>query len=96
MEHKNFNLASHWEELGARCKKICHREMSFKELMEIAKCLNPNRKFKLLEKGEAKIRDNLAKSQNIVEQWSQKEHILTTSGSQGVGKPKSPVASHHP
>ncbi|MBW0481162.1 hypothetical protein O181_020877 [Austropuccinia psidii MF-1] len=33
--------------------------------------------------------------QDIEEQWSLKEHIMTPSGSQGIGQTNSPVSSHH-
>ncbi|MBW0575384.1 hypothetical protein O181_115099 [Austropuccinia psidii MF-1] len=79
MENKRFNLASNWEELRESYQKICLREMSFKEVVEITKSWNPNRKFKLLEERKAKIRDNKAKIQAIEEQWSQKENIHTPS-----------------
>ncbi|MBW0533476.1 hypothetical protein O181_073191, partial [Austropuccinia psidii MF-1] len=49
MDNKRFNLASHWEELAASCQKICLREISSKELMEITKGWNPTRQFRLLE-----------------------------------------------
>ncbi|MBW0554417.1 hypothetical protein O181_094132 [Austropuccinia psidii MF-1] len=95
MENKRFKLASHWEELGASCQKICLREIFFKEIMEITKGWNPNGKFKLLEEREDKIRENKATFQAMEEQWSQKEHILNPSGSQGVLQPNSPVDSYH-
>ncbi|MBW0529310.1 hypothetical protein O181_069025 [Austropuccinia psidii MF-1] len=37
MENKRFNLAAHWEELGASCQKICIREIPFKDFIEITK-----------------------------------------------------------
>ncbi|MBW0526549.1 hypothetical protein O181_066264 [Austropuccinia psidii MF-1] len=94
-ENKKFNMASNWEELGASLQNICLREISFIELMEITKGWNPNSKFKLLEERVAKIRENQATIQAIEEQWSQKENILTASGSQAVGQTHSPVALHH-
>ncbi|MBW0467860.1 hypothetical protein O181_007575 [Austropuccinia psidii MF-1] len=33
MDNKRFNLASHREELGASCHKICLKEIDFKDLM---------------------------------------------------------------
>ncbi|MBW0469452.1 hypothetical protein O181_009167 [Austropuccinia psidii MF-1] len=95
IEHKKFKMASHWEELGARCHKICLKVIDFKEIMEIIKGWNPNRKFKLLEEREAKIRENQATIHNIEEQWRHKENILTPAGSQGVGQTNSFVASNH-
>ncbi|MBW0473069.1 hypothetical protein O181_012784 [Austropuccinia psidii MF-1] len=44
MDNKRFNLASHWEELGESCQKICLRELPFKDIMEIIKGWNPTRK----------------------------------------------------
>ncbi|MBW0460484.1 hypothetical protein O181_000199 [Austropuccinia psidii MF-1] len=95
IEHKRFNMDSHWAEKGEGWQKIFLREISFKELMEITKDWNSNRKFKLLEDREAKIRKNESTMQAIEEKWSQKENIMTPSGSHGVGQPNSPVASHH-
>ncbi|MBW0495517.1 hypothetical protein O181_035232 [Austropuccinia psidii MF-1] len=63
--------------------------------MEITKGWNANRNFKLLEEREGKIRENQTTIQAGEDQWSQKEHILTPSGSQGVNQTNSPVASHH-
>ncbi|MBW0524508.1 hypothetical protein O181_064223 [Austropuccinia psidii MF-1] len=37
MDNKSFNLESHLEELGARCHKICLKEIDFKDLMIINK-----------------------------------------------------------
>ncbi|MBW0461047.1 hypothetical protein O181_000762 [Austropuccinia psidii MF-1] len=85
MEHKGLNLVSHWEELEESIQKIFLREIHFKDLMENSKGWNPNRQLKILEEGEAKIRENQATIQTIEEQWGQKENILTPSGSQGVG-----------
>ncbi|MBW0477390.1 hypothetical protein O181_017105 [Austropuccinia psidii MF-1] len=48
MENKRFNLASHWEELGVSCQKICLKDISFKNLMIITKGWNPTRQFRLL------------------------------------------------
>ncbi|MBW0474497.1 hypothetical protein O181_014212 [Austropuccinia psidii MF-1] len=33
MDNKSFNLASHWEELGASCQKLCLKEIDFRDLM---------------------------------------------------------------
>ncbi|MBW0574410.1 hypothetical protein O181_114125, partial [Austropuccinia psidii MF-1] len=43
MENKRFNLATHWEELGASCQKMCLKEIDFKDLMVITKGWNPTR-----------------------------------------------------
>ncbi|MBW0494167.1 hypothetical protein O181_033882 [Austropuccinia psidii MF-1] len=45
MENKRFNLASHWEELGESCQKICLKEIDFRDLMVITKGWNPRRKL---------------------------------------------------
>ncbi|MBW0472957.1 hypothetical protein O181_012672 [Austropuccinia psidii MF-1] len=34
MDNKMFNLASHWEELGASCQKICLKNIDFEDLMD--------------------------------------------------------------
>ncbi|MBW0543530.1 hypothetical protein O181_083245 [Austropuccinia psidii MF-1] len=78
-----------------RAKGKLPEDMSFKDLMEITKDWNPKRQFKLLEEREAKIRENQATIQTIEEQSSQKENIMTSLGSQGVGQPNFPVDSHH-
>ncbi|MBW0503333.1 hypothetical protein O181_043048 [Austropuccinia psidii MF-1] len=39
MDNKKFNLASHWEELGASFQKACLKEIDFKDLMIITKAL---------------------------------------------------------
>ncbi|MBW0484658.1 hypothetical protein O181_024373 [Austropuccinia psidii MF-1] len=49
MDIKRFNLASHWEELGVSCQKICLREIPFKDLMEITKGWKSTRNFRHLE-----------------------------------------------
>ncbi|MBW0536872.1 hypothetical protein O181_076587 [Austropuccinia psidii MF-1] len=41
MDNKRFNLASHWEELGESCQKICLKKIDFKDLMIITKGWNP-------------------------------------------------------
>ncbi|MBW0527120.1 hypothetical protein O181_066835 [Austropuccinia psidii MF-1] len=43
MENKRFNLASHWAELGASFRKICLKEIDFKDLTIITKGWNPTR-----------------------------------------------------
>ncbi|MBW0490528.1 hypothetical protein O181_030243 [Austropuccinia psidii MF-1] len=54
MDNKRFNLASHLAELGARCHKICIKELNFKDLMIINKGWNPTRKFLQAHKDQAK------------------------------------------
>ncbi|MBW0484494.1 hypothetical protein O181_024209 [Austropuccinia psidii MF-1] len=95
MDNERFNLASHWEELGASFQKICLKEIPFKDHMEITKGWKPTRHFRLLEERETRIRDNQATIQAIEEQLNQKGPTLITSGSQGVGQTSPPVASHH-
>ncbi|MBW0471342.1 hypothetical protein O181_011057 [Austropuccinia psidii MF-1] len=95
MYNKRFNLESHWEELGAIFLRIFLQEISFADLMVITKGWNPNRQVKLLEERVTRIRENQATIQAIEEQLSQTEHTLIPSGSQGIDKPNSPVASHH-
>ncbi|MBW0503601.1 hypothetical protein O181_043316 [Austropuccinia psidii MF-1] len=95
MDNKRFNLASHWEKLGESCQKICLKEIDFKDLMVITKGLNSTRQFRLLEERESKIRENQATIQAIEEQLTQTGHTQIPSGSQGVGRTSSPVASHH-
>ncbi|MBW0471331.1 hypothetical protein O181_011046 [Austropuccinia psidii MF-1] len=56
---------------------------------------NPNRKFKLLEEREARIRENQANIEAIEEELNQKEQNQIPSGSQEVELPNSPVASDH-
>ncbi|MBW0547346.1 hypothetical protein O181_087061 [Austropuccinia psidii MF-1] len=95
IDNKKFNLASHWDELGASYQKICLKEIPFKDPMVITKGWNPNRKVKMLEERETRIGENKATIQAIEEQLNQKEPTLIPSGSQGVDQPNSPVASHH-
>ncbi|MBW0473521.1 hypothetical protein O181_013236 [Austropuccinia psidii MF-1] len=57
MDNKSFDLESHWEELGKSFQKICLKEISFTDLMVIAKGENCNRKFKLLEERATRIRE---------------------------------------
>ncbi|MBW0559974.1 hypothetical protein O181_099689 [Austropuccinia psidii MF-1] len=95
MGKKRFKLASHWAELEASFQRICLKEIPVKDLMVITKRWNPNRKFKLLQERETRIRENQATIQAIDKQVSQKEPTPIPSGSQGVDQPSSPVASHH-
>ncbi|MBW0486236.1 hypothetical protein O181_025951 [Austropuccinia psidii MF-1] len=95
IENKRFNLASHWEELGASFQKICLKEIPLKDLMVITKGWNPSRKLRLLEERETSIRENQATIQAIEEQLSQTGPTLVPSGSQGVDQPNSPVTSQH-
>ncbi|MBW0501311.1 hypothetical protein O181_041026 [Austropuccinia psidii MF-1] len=59
MDNNRFNVASHWEELGASCKKICLKEIDFKDLMVITKGRNPTRQFRFLE-----VRENRMKGES--------------------------------
>ncbi|MBW0573913.1 hypothetical protein O181_113628 [Austropuccinia psidii MF-1] len=95
MENKRFNLASHWEGLGASWNKIFLKEIDFRYLMVITKGWNPSRKFRLLEVRANRIRENQATIQAIKEQLTQKGYTQITSGSQGEGQIRSPLASHH-
>ncbi|MBW0498571.1 hypothetical protein O181_038286 [Austropuccinia psidii MF-1] len=95
MDNKRFNLASHWEELGESFQKTCLKEIHFKHLMVINKCLSSTRKFRLLEERETRIRENQATIQAIEEQLTQTGHTQIPSGSQVVGQTSSPVASYH-
>ncbi|MBW0584240.1 hypothetical protein O181_123955 [Austropuccinia psidii MF-1] len=95
MDKKRFNLASHWEELGASFQKICLKGIDFKDLMIIAKGWNPTRNFRLLEVRPNRIRENKATIQAIEEQLTQTGPTQIPSGSQGAGQISSPVASHH-
>ncbi|MBW0569962.1 hypothetical protein O181_109677 [Austropuccinia psidii MF-1] len=92
---KRFNLESHWAELGASGQRICLKEIPFKDLIVITKGWNPNRKFKLLEQRETRIRENQATIQVIKEKLKQTEPTMIPSGSQGLETPNSPVDSHH-
>ncbi|MBW0461496.1 hypothetical protein O181_001211 [Austropuccinia psidii MF-1] len=93
---KRFNLSLNWEELRENCQKICLKEISFKDLMEITKGWNPNKKFRLLDEREANIRENQANIQYIEEKWNKKDHTVTPSGFQGVlNQPNPSMASHH-
>ncbi|MBW0499743.1 hypothetical protein O181_039458 [Austropuccinia psidii MF-1] len=95
VEKKRFKIATHCKELGEGFQKVFLEEILSKYLMVITKGWNPKRKFKLLEKGEARIRENQAIIQDSGEQLNQKEHNLIPLGSQGVNQPDSPVASNH-
>ncbi|MBW0471912.1 hypothetical protein O181_011627 [Austropuccinia psidii MF-1] len=90
MDKKRFNLASHWEELGASCHRIC-----LKDLMVITKGWSPSRRFRLLEERETRIRENQATIQAIEEQPTRTGNTQIPSGSQGAGQISSPVASNH-
>ncbi|MBW0483268.1 hypothetical protein O181_022983 [Austropuccinia psidii MF-1] len=79
---KRFNLASHWEKIGASFQRICLKEIPFKDLMELTKGLNNNRNFGLLEEREVGIRENQETIQSIEEQLNQKDHTPIPSGSQ--------------
>ncbi|MBW0526420.1 hypothetical protein O181_066135 [Austropuccinia psidii MF-1] len=94
-DNKIFNLASEWEELGASCQRICFKEIDLKYLMILTKGWNPTRQFRLLEVRANRIRDNQATIQDIEEQLTQTGHIQISSGSQGAGQIRSPVASNH-
>ncbi|MBW0477015.1 hypothetical protein O181_016730 [Austropuccinia psidii MF-1] len=94
MDNKRFNLA-HWEELRESFQNVCFKEISFKDLMLITKGWNPTRKVRLLEERATRIRENQATIQAIEEQKSQTGPVLIASGSQGVHKLNSIVASHH-
>ncbi|MBW0587580.1 hypothetical protein O181_127295 [Austropuccinia psidii MF-1] len=95
MDNKRFNLASHWEELGASCQKICLKEIDFKDLMIITKGWNPTRRFRLLESRAQRIRENQATIQAIENQLTQTGPTKIPSGSQRAGQISSPVGSHH-
>ncbi|MBW0465709.1 hypothetical protein O181_005424 [Austropuccinia psidii MF-1] len=95
MDNKRFNLAFHWEELGASFQNICLKEIPAKDLMEITKGWNPTRKFRVLEERATRIRQNKANIQCIEEQLNQTGPTKIPSGSQGVGQTSSPVASQH-
>ncbi|MBW0467601.1 hypothetical protein O181_007316 [Austropuccinia psidii MF-1] len=90
MDNKLFNLASHWEELGASCQKICLKEIELKYLIVITKGWSPTRQFRLLEVRENRIRGNKATIQAIEEQRTQTGNTQIPSGSQGVGQTNSP------
>ncbi|MBW0493087.1 hypothetical protein O181_032802 [Austropuccinia psidii MF-1] len=95
IDNVRFNLASHWAELGASCKRICLKEIDFKDLMVITKGWNPTRQFRLLEARANRIRENQATIQAIEEQLTQTGPTQIPSGSKGSGQISSPVASHH-
>ncbi|MBW0492189.1 hypothetical protein O181_031904 [Austropuccinia psidii MF-1] len=81
--------------LGASFQKICLREISFKDFMEITKGWNLTRKFRLLEERETRIKENQATIQAIEDQLNQTWPTIIPSGSQGVDQPNSLVDSHH-
>ncbi|MBW0507945.1 hypothetical protein O181_047660 [Austropuccinia psidii MF-1] len=95
MDNKRFNLASHWEEHGESCHKICLTEIEFKGLMVITKGWNPTRKFRLLEVRANRIRENQATTKAIEEQLTHTVNTQIPLVSQGVGKSRSPIASNH-
>ncbi|MBW0494542.1 hypothetical protein O181_034257 [Austropuccinia psidii MF-1] len=95
MDNKRFILASHWEELGASFRKICLKEIDFRDLMIVTKGWNPTRQFRLLEVRANQIRENKATIQVIEEQLTKTGHTQIPLGSQGVGQISSPVAPHH-
>ncbi|MBW0505397.1 hypothetical protein O181_045112 [Austropuccinia psidii MF-1] len=95
MEHKWFNLDSHWEDLEERSQEIFLRGMSFKDFIQISKGCNPKMQFKLLKEKAAKTSKNQATIQAIEEKRGHKEKIMNPSGSQGVYQPSSLVVSHH-
>ncbi|MBW0562983.1 hypothetical protein O181_102698 [Austropuccinia psidii MF-1] len=95
MDNKRFNLASHWAELEASCKKICLKENNFKDLMIIRKSWNPIRKFRLLEARAQRIRENQAPIHAIEEQLTQTGPTQIPSGSQGASQTSFPVASYN-
>ncbi|MBW0491728.1 hypothetical protein O181_031443 [Austropuccinia psidii MF-1] len=45
MDNKRFNLASHWEELGASCQKIYLKEIDFRDLMLYIRTADPDRAY---------------------------------------------------
>ncbi|MBW0488005.1 hypothetical protein O181_027720 [Austropuccinia psidii MF-1] len=96
IDNRRFNLASHWAELVARCQRVCIKGIFFTDPMVITKGWNPNRKFRLLEERATRIRENPSTIQAIKEQMNQTGPIIIPQGSQGVKKPDSPNASHHP
>ncbi|MBW0491976.1 hypothetical protein O181_031691 [Austropuccinia psidii MF-1] len=95
MDNKGFNLASHWAEHGESFQKICLKEIDFRYLMVITKGWDHTRQFRLLEVRENRIRENQATIQAIEEQLTQTGYTQIPSGSQGVDKTRSAVASHH-
>ncbi|MBW0472652.1 hypothetical protein O181_012367 [Austropuccinia psidii MF-1] len=73
MDIKWFSLASHWEELGKSCQRICLKEIPFRDLVEITKGYNPNRTFRLLDESKVRIWKNQATIQAIEEQFNKKD-----------------------
>ncbi|MBW0465106.1 hypothetical protein O181_004821 [Austropuccinia psidii MF-1] len=95
MDNKRFNLAPHWAELGASYRKICNKEIDFRDLVVITKGWNTTRQLRLLEVRENRKRENQATIQAIEEQLTQTGNTQLPSGSQGAGQINSAVASHH-
>ncbi|MBW0508981.1 hypothetical protein O181_048696, partial [Austropuccinia psidii MF-1] len=95
MDTKRFNMASHWADLGASFRKICRKEIDFRDLMVITKGWHTTMKFRLLEVRENMIRENKATIQALEEQLTQTGNTQIPSGSQGVGQTSTPVASHY-
>ncbi|MBW0588632.1 hypothetical protein O181_128347 [Austropuccinia psidii MF-1] len=87
----SFKLERAWSRLS---ESMSQRD-TFQRSLVITKVWNPNRKFKLQEEREARIRENQATIQAIEEQLNQTENTLIPSGSQGVSQAEPPVASQH-
>ncbi|MBW0468772.1 hypothetical protein O181_008487 [Austropuccinia psidii MF-1] len=81
MDKKRFNLACHWEEIGASCQKICPKEIYFKDFVVITKGCTPTRQFRLLEVRENRIKKNKATIKGIEEQLTQTGKASHHSGS---------------
>ncbi|MBW0536544.1 hypothetical protein O181_076259 [Austropuccinia psidii MF-1] len=94
MDNKRFNLASHWAELVASCKKICLKEIDFRNLMVNTKGWNPTRQCRLLEVRVNRMRENQANIQAKEEQMTHTGQPQIPSGSKGAGQISSPVASN--
>ncbi|MBW0559848.1 hypothetical protein O181_099563 [Austropuccinia psidii MF-1] len=92
MENKRFNQDSNYPELGEGFQEMFPKEIPFNNLVVIAKGWNSNKKFKLLEEGAARIRENQATIQAMEEKLNQKEHNLINSGSQGLNQKDYPLA----
>ncbi|MBW0524503.1 hypothetical protein O181_064218 [Austropuccinia psidii MF-1] len=71
MDNKRFNLATHWEEFGASCQKICLKEIDFKDIMVITKGCNPTRQCRILVARATRRRETQATIQAIEEQLTQ-------------------------
>ncbi|MBW0480736.1 hypothetical protein O181_020451 [Austropuccinia psidii MF-1] len=87
----SFTLGKTWRKLPEDMSQI---DILQKTLL-ITKGWNPNRRFKILEEREARIRETQATIQTIEEQLHQAEHALFPSRSQGVNQPDFPLDSHH-